>query len=181
MPQTPPSNSTVGTLNLEATRAPLESARQWSSVIDSTVPAARSSISSTAVVIGAGRSWTINDWVNGIDIFTASRIRAGRHSPDYFTGLWRLLTNWQSFDSEITPVPESATYGALNVGLSTLFAGGGTFAGAPHSRRLSSSALGPCPALWRRPVGRRIQHDSLQMASRRTKRDWPLADLSRVR
>lgn len=77
-----------------------------------------------AVVIGAGAILTINDWVNGVDYFySIKNPGATTLGQITFTGFTGDATNWQSFDSEITPVPESATYGALMLGLSTLFAG----------------------------------------------------------
>jgi len=70
------------------------------------------------------RDPTINDWVNGIDYFySIKNPGATTLGQITFTGFTGDATNWQSFDSEITPVPESATYGALMLGLSTLFAG----------------------------------------------------------
>jgi fibronectin-binding autotransporter adhesin len=76
-----------------------------------------------AVVIGAGAILTINDWVNGVDYFYSLQnpgaTTLGRIT---FTGFSGNATNWQSFDSEITPVPEPATCGALMLGLSTMFA-----------------------------------------------------------
>ena len=75
-------------------------------------------------MIGAGAILTINDWVNGVDYFYSIKNPGATTLRQItFTGFTGNATNWQSFDSEITPVPEPATYGALMLGLSTLFAG----------------------------------------------------------
>ena len=77
-----------------------------------------------SVIIGAGAILTINDWVNGVDYFySINNPGATALSQITFTGFAGDPTKWQSLDTQITPVPEPASYGALMLGLSTLFAG----------------------------------------------------------
>jgi hypothetical protein len=73
-----------------------------------------------------GFTLTITNWVDGVDYF-ASQNWAGavfntRGSAPMnqvtFTGFSNNSTAWQSWDRQITPTPEPATYGMIFMGLS---------------------------------------------------------------
>jgi autotransporter-associated beta strand protein len=77
-----------------------------------------------SVTIGAGMTLTISDWVNGVDYFySLNNPGATILGQITFTGFAGDPTRWQTFDHQITPVPEPAAYGAWLLGLCTLFAG----------------------------------------------------------
>lgn len=77
----------------------------------------------TTFVIDAGVTLTINNWVNGVDSFIATNWTGAtpntRNSTPMnqitFSGFSAASTQWQSYDHQITPVPEPSTYGALFV------------------------------------------------------------------
>jgi spermidine/putrescine-binding protein len=64
---------------------------------------------------------TITNWANGVDYFfatnwtgaTANVRGAAPMNQVAFTGFSAASTAWQSYDQQITPVPEPSTYGAL--------------------------------------------------------------------
>ncbi|MBI5771329.1 MAG: autotransporter-associated beta strand repeat-containing protein [Verrucomicrobia bacterium] len=92
-------------------------------------------LSAANVIIDAGVSLTITNWVNAVDYFYATNtfqqfnsgtgtytgaVIDGRgmapQNQITFTGYPGNATTWQSFDKQITPAPEPATYGAIFVG-----------------------------------------------------------------
>lgn len=74
--------------------------------------------------VDSGVTLTITNWADAVDYFY-SLVNPG--SPNLgrivFTGYTAANTRWLSWDTEITPVPEPATYGALLVAASTVLAG----------------------------------------------------------
>ncbi len=71
-----------------------------------------------SVSVGSGVTLTIANWIDAVDYFYSLNDPGG-------TNLGRIVfgghaagdTHWQSFDRQITPVPEPAFYGAALVGL----------------------------------------------------------------
>jgi hypothetical protein len=78
-------------------------------------------LNATTFVIDAGVTLTITNWANGVDYFfatnwtgaTANVRGAAPMNQVAFTGFSAASTAWQSYDQQITPVPEPSTYGAL--------------------------------------------------------------------
>jgi autotransporter-associated beta strand protein len=69
-------------------------------------------------LIDAGVTLTINNWTDTIDYFYALANPGGSQGTAplnqiVFNGYAGNATKWQSFDKQITPVPEPSTYGAL--------------------------------------------------------------------
>ncbi len=69
-------------------------------------------------LIDAGITLTINNWTDTIDYFYALTNPGGAQGSAplnqiVFSGFSANDTKWQSYDKQITPVPEPATYGAL--------------------------------------------------------------------
>jgi autotransporter-associated beta strand protein len=92
--------STFGTLSVTA-----------SSTIDFT---GGSVLNVNSVTIAGGVTLTIQNWVNGVDYFySVNNPGATILGQIAFTGYSPSATKWQSFDQEITPVPEPASYGAV--------------------------------------------------------------------
>jgi len=68
------------------------------------------------------------DWTNEVDYFYAQNWTgavlgtrgAGGETQVTFNGYTSGSTGWLSYDKEISPAPEPATYGALFVGISLL-------------------------------------------------------------
>jgi fibronectin-binding autotransporter adhesin len=73
------------------------------------------------VTINSGVTLTINNWVNAVDFFY-SQTNPNILGQIVFTPYPATSTHWESYDKQITPVPEPATYGALLLGLGTLLA-----------------------------------------------------------
>lgn len=79
------------------------------------------------LLIDAGVTLTIQNWANTVDFFfatyfpgaTADSRGTGSAAQIIFTGYSGSDTIWQSYDGQITPVPEPATYGALFLALTT--------------------------------------------------------------
>jgi len=70
-----------------------------------------------SLTVDPGAVLTIADWTNTVDFFYAQFGDPGAavRSRIVFTGFAGADTKWQTFDAQITPVPEPATYGALMV------------------------------------------------------------------
>jgi autotransporter-associated beta strand protein len=67
-----------------------------------------------SVVVAAGVTLTITDWANTVDYFySVNNPGATNLGNIVFSGYTASNTKWQSFDQEITPVPEPSTYGAV--------------------------------------------------------------------
>jgi fibronectin-binding autotransporter adhesin len=98
---------TLGTLNITG-----------NSVID--FAGASASLNVTNLFIQAGSTLSIINWQDGVDSFTASNwsgatyYTAGSNPMNQitFNGYSANSTRWQSYDNQITPVPEPSTYGA---------------------------------------------------------------------
>ncbi|MDD2762351.1 MAG: autotransporter-associated beta strand repeat-containing protein [Opitutaceae bacterium] len=107
-------NSTFGSLSVTA-----------NSVID--FGASGSSILNilSSVSVNAGVTLTITNWADTVDYFYSTNNPGsailGRivFNPPTYTGA---DTKWQSWDTQITPIPEPADYGALLTGLSVALA-----------------------------------------------------------
>jgi fibronectin-binding autotransporter adhesin len=77
------------------------------------------------VIVDAGVSLSITNWVNNVDYFYATSTFPGA-IPDQraaapenqiaFAGYSNNATVWQSYDHQITPAPEPSTYGAIFLG-----------------------------------------------------------------
>ncbi len=78
------------------------------------------------LIIDAGVTLTINNWVDLVDYFNITNNPGSQGNPPLnqitFTGgSWSNNdTKWISYDHQITPAPEPATYGAMLAGFSTL-------------------------------------------------------------
>ena len=80
-----------------------------------------STLNATTFLIDAGVTLTINNWVNAVDFFgvqnwagvTPGTSGATPMNQITFTGNSSNSTHWQSYDNQVTPVPEPATYGAI--------------------------------------------------------------------
>jgi fibronectin-binding autotransporter adhesin len=93
-------------------------------------------LNATNLIIDSGVKVTVVNWVNLSDYFVSSNFvgavidqRGNTPIPNNattqvtFNGFSNDQTNWQSWDHEITPAPEPATYGAIFVGAALGFAG----------------------------------------------------------
>lgn len=83
-----------------------------------------STISFTNLIVDAGSILTIQNWSDAADFFyTAGWTGATQDATGspmnrvVFQGWTGSNTKWQSFDDQVTPVPEPSTYGALLVGV----------------------------------------------------------------
>ncbi len=87
------------------------------------------SLTATNLIIDAGVKVTVRNWANITDKFVAlnfpgavpdqrgtSPVANNSSTQITFTGYSPNNTVWQSFDKQITPAPEPATYGAILVG-----------------------------------------------------------------
>lgn len=77
--------------------------------------------STTTFLIDSGVILTVNNWVNTVDFFYATNNPGGLQGTAplnqiVFAGFNGNATRWQTFDHQVTPVPEPATYGALLLG-----------------------------------------------------------------
>ncbi len=80
-----------------------------------------SSLSATNFTIAAGVTLTIANWVDASDYFvvqswsgaTADLRGAAPMNQVVFSGATASDTIWQSYDKQVTPVPEPSTYGAM--------------------------------------------------------------------
>ncbi len=96
-----------------------------------------STLSLTNLIIDSGVTLTVQNWANAADFFytqgwTGAAFDVAGSAPMnqvVFSGYNASNTHWQSYDKQITPVPEPSTYGAL------LLAGLGAFAGYRRYRK----------------------------------------------
>lgn len=77
-----------------------------------------------SVAVSAGVTLTITNWTDTVDYFY-SMIDPGLTTLGriVFSGFSSTDTKWQSYNSQITPVPEPSFYGAVLLGLCSFFAG----------------------------------------------------------
>jgi autotransporter-associated beta strand protein len=87
-----------------------------------------------SLTVNSGVQLTINNWTDSVDYFYAQLGDPGAavRSRIVFSGHTGSDTKWNSFDNELTPVPEPSMYGAVLM------------------------ALGLLAGLWRRGVSRRL-------------------------
>jgi autotransporter-associated beta strand protein len=110
-----------GTLALNATTLTVGTLRITGNSILDFGNSTASVLNATTFVIDAGVTLTITNWANGVDYFfatnwtgaTANVRGAAPMNQVAFTGFSAASTGWQSYDQQITPVPEPSTYGAL--------------------------------------------------------------------
>jgi autotransporter-associated beta strand protein len=102
-----------GTLNLNGTNSTVDTLSVTaSSIIDFTGTSVLNVLNKVTVAYGA--TLTITDWVNGVDYFySVNNPMPTLGGTITFTGYSPSATNWQSFDHQITPVPEPSAYGAV--------------------------------------------------------------------
>jgi len=84
---------------------------------------AASILSLTDLVIDSGAFLTINNWVDAVDFFRVVNDPGSTAIGQItFTGgtYTSADTKWLSYDHQVTPAPEPATYGAILAGASTL-------------------------------------------------------------
>ena len=82
----------------------------------------------TTFTIDAGATLTVEDWANEVNYFYAQNWTGatlgtrgvGPETLVTFSGYSSSNTGWLSYDREISPAPEPATYGAILVGISLL-------------------------------------------------------------
>ncbi len=87
-------------------------------------------LNATTFIIDAGVTLTIKNWVDTVDFFyaqnwTGATLNTSGTAPMNqltFTGFSSGLTHWQSYDKQISPVPEPATYGAMLVAFAAALA-----------------------------------------------------------
>jgi MYXO-CTERM domain-containing protein len=73
--------------------------------------------------VNSGVTLTIANWTDAVDYFySINNPGSGNLGRIVFNGFTGADTKWLSYDNQITPVPEPATYGAGLLGLSILFA-----------------------------------------------------------
>jgi autotransporter-associated beta strand protein len=90
----------------------------------------------TSVTVDSGATLTINNWTDSVDYFYSlydpGAVNLGRIS---FSGYSPTAANWQSFDHDISPVPESPVFGAVLMALGLILG----LVAARHSRRSNPS------------------------------------------
>ena len=87
-----------------------------------------SMLNSTNFTLAAGATLTVMDWTNEVDYFTSANWTGatlgtrgvGPETQVTFNGYSSSSTGWLSYDSEISPAPEPAAYGAILAGASLL-------------------------------------------------------------
>jgi hypothetical protein len=105
-------NSTFGSLSVTA-----------DSILDFSASGS-SILTFNSLTVNSGVTLTIQNWTDTIDYFySLNNPGAGNLGRIVFTGFTGADSTWQSYDSQIKPVPEPSIYGAALLGLSTLFAG----------------------------------------------------------
>ncbi|HVU18689.1 MAG TPA: autotransporter-associated beta strand repeat-containing protein [Candidatus Didemnitutus sp.] len=80
-----------------------------------------SKLSLANLIIASGVTLTITNWQNGLDTFYASNWNGATYDTSnaapmnqiVFSGFSGANTHWQSFDNQITPVPEPSFYGLM--------------------------------------------------------------------
>lgn len=83
-----------------------------------------STLNATTLLIDAGATLTIINWINTTDYFFAQNWTGATFDTPgsapmnqiTFSGYSNSYTHWQSFDNQVTPVPEPATYGICFAG-----------------------------------------------------------------
>jgi autotransporter-associated beta strand protein len=95
-------NSTFGSLSVTA-----------DSVIDFGTGGASILDILNSVSVASGAILTIDNWTDTVDFFYSLYDPGVAIGQIVFSGYSPTATNWNSFDTEITPVPEPATYGAV--------------------------------------------------------------------
>ncbi len=83
-----------------------------------------STLNSTSVSLNAGVTLSVNNWINMSDFFYTQNLTGATPgtrgtTPENqitFAGYPNSATAWQSYDHQITPAPEPATYGAIFIG-----------------------------------------------------------------
>jgi hypothetical protein len=89
------------------------------SILDFPVNPATGHVTVSDVTFTGGSTLTVNNWVNSVDYFYSTVDPSGggtRGSPplnQILYGGTGANTAWQSYNDEITPVPEPGFYGAL--------------------------------------------------------------------
>ena len=118
-----------GTLNLAGTTDTFGSLTiSGNSVLDFGNSSA-SILNISSLSIAPSVSLTVNNWINAVDYFyDQTNPGAQGNSPlnqITFTGgtYTNNDTKWQTYDNQITPAPEPATYGAMFVGLCAILVG----------------------------------------------------------
>jgi autotransporter-associated beta strand protein len=89
-----------------------------------------STLNATTLIVDAGITLTITNWVNATDYFFAQNFNGAAFNTRgsapvnqiTFTGSSNNDTTWQSYDHQVTPAPEPSTYGALFISLGLGFA-----------------------------------------------------------
>ena len=77
-----------------------------------------------SLTVSSGVTLTIANWTDAVDYFYSLNNPGGTNlGRIVFSGYTAGATNWQSFDNQITPVPEPSTYGVLFVGSMLALAG----------------------------------------------------------
>lgn len=77
-----------------------------------------------SVAVSSGVTLTVTNWANAVDYFYSTNDPGSANlSGIVFAGYTGSNASWQAFDHQIAPVPEPSVYGAVLLGLSTLFAG----------------------------------------------------------
>ena len=68
----------------------------------------------SSLTVNSGVTLTIANWTDAVDYFySLNNPGAGNLGRIVFTGFTGPDTKWLSYDNQITPVPEPATYGAV--------------------------------------------------------------------
>jgi autotransporter-associated beta strand protein len=118
-----------GTLNLGGNDLIVDTLRITGNSVIDFGSAVASTLSVVNFIIDAGVNLTITNWTETMDyFFTQYWAGAVFNTPGAapmnqitFSGFSGSDTRWQDFDSQITPVPEPATYGAMLVGAMGVF------------------------------------------------------------
>jgi autotransporter-associated beta strand protein len=111
-----------GTLNLNGTNSTFGSLSVTAdSVIDFGTGGASILNILNSLTITSGVTLTINDWTNGVDYFYAGTNPGATYLGQIaFSGYGASSAQWQSFDKQITPVPEPPACGAVLMGIGLL-------------------------------------------------------------
>lgn len=118
-----------GTLNLGGNNLIVDTLRITGNSVIDFGSAVASTLSVVNFIIDAGVNLTITNWTDTMDYFFTqywagavfNTTGAAPMNQITFTGFAGNDTRWQDFDSQITPVPEPATYGAMLVGAMGVF------------------------------------------------------------
>ncbi|HUJ42143.1 MAG TPA: autotransporter-associated beta strand repeat-containing protein [Opitutaceae bacterium] len=78
----------------------------------------------TSLSVASGVTLTIANWTNAVDYFySTNNPIPGLLGHIVFSGFTSSDTKWMSYDTEVTPVPEPSTYGAILLSAMLAFAG----------------------------------------------------------